>query len=94
MSNRAYRCEIKHVENETFNCWWDDPITEWLRDNTDFNDSLFEGPTGVSFISVKNWQKLLKDLKGKLSKDRIKSIKTDLKWAKENKKDYISYYIV
>lgn len=93
MSNRAYRCELKLVDNSTFNAWADEDIIYWLQTNTSFMETLGDGPSGLSCITIKEWKRLLKDLKDKIDEETVKQIKKDIEWAKKNKKNYINYYV-
>jgi hypothetical protein len=87
--------KIEYEQGETFNLWQDKKVTIWLQNNTEFYDVLNSDLCGVAELPVETVEELINFLlhdNDPEYKDTIEWLERDVKWAKDNKKDFLMYY--
>ena len=91
MSRRAYRINSINVEqSESFNLSHDEILLDLLDKDINIYDNLNSDGSGIIDIPVEILNKVIKSIR--LDNDLKKSLKKDIKWTKDNNKDYLQYY--
>lgn len=101
MSVRAYRMEHKtikgrvwssHAQSNTFNCWHDTDLNNFLRNHEDTSDQTNSEGGGVICVSLKALKQAIKKQKElKYDDDVLKKLKEDLEIATKEGEEYIDY---
>jgi len=93
MSIRAHRViEIKTDGEDSFNLWHEDEIVVWLEKNTSFFSPLNEDSCGLTNVSVEDLKTMLSEIGGKIDGDVKEAIEKDIKFAEEQRDEYLKYY--
>ncbi len=90
MSVRAHRVINIKTADATFDMWHDVEVVKWLERNTGFLEPLFDG-TGLTEVRVDDLEEMLEEIGDKISEDVKKNLVKDIKIAKKQGNEFISY---